>query len=543
MLGGMLTSSSPDEPHGPYTATTDACAACHRAHSAQGANLLPARLPQSSLCFTCHDGSSAAPNVKAQYVTAPSPVPSNDPSTGSYYSHDALTPSNHTLADSNEWQDLHGAPIMNRHSECGDCHNAHKATADPAAAGPNGWSLPGALKGISGVVVTNSRTLGAAPTYQWTPGSSQTPISLEYQLCLKCHSGFTTLPAQIPGKPSAWELDKAIELNPANGSYHPIEGAGTNATTAMGQSLAGTSPYKLWTFSTSDTVRCVNCHGDPAKFDPKNPPLPGSDLAAHASQNRGLLGANYRDRLLKASLDAYAAGDFALCFSCHAEAPFTDTTGSVRDDTNFRYHGYHVANLQNAGSGGTDIDTAGAGQGNAICSECHFRIHGTALAVNAGDQWNSRLVNFAPDVIASGAAWTATGVGSGSCTLNCHGKPHTAALYDAVANPITLTVSASPVTYDAAGQAIAFTYVIGNSGAAPISGPFTVSDDHVGSPAVTPFACGSATSLDPGQTTTCTASYAITAADVSSGSVTSIAVATNGTVNSNSTSVTVSRAP
>ena len=42
-------------------ATTDACAGCHRAHTAQGAYLLKA--DELSLCLTCHDGSQALTNV------------------------------------------------------------------------------------------------------------------------------------------------------------------------------------------------------------------------------------------------------------------------------------------------------------------------------------------------------------------------------------------------------------------------------------------------------------------------------------------------
>ncbi|NOY98292.1 MAG: cytochrome c3 family protein [Chloroflexi bacterium] len=45
-------------PHGGYTATTDACAGCHRAHTASGPNLL-VETSTYALCMTCH-GSTAA---------------------------------------------------------------------------------------------------------------------------------------------------------------------------------------------------------------------------------------------------------------------------------------------------------------------------------------------------------------------------------------------------------------------------------------------------------------------------------------------------
>jgi predicted CXXCH cytochrome family protein len=44
------------------------CAACHRAHTAQAADLLKAAMP--GLCLTCHDGTAATTNVEdgLQYV-------------------------------------------------------------------------------------------------------------------------------------------------------------------------------------------------------------------------------------------------------------------------------------------------------------------------------------------------------------------------------------------------------------------------------------------------------------------------------------------
>ncbi len=52
-------------PHGGYTATTDACAGCHRAHTAQGPNLLTATSTYN-LCMSCHGsaGTGADTNVE-----------------------------------------------------------------------------------------------------------------------------------------------------------------------------------------------------------------------------------------------------------------------------------------------------------------------------------------------------------------------------------------------------------------------------------------------------------------------------------------------
>jgi len=399
--------------HGPYSVTADQCAKCHRTHTAQGRNLLTRDLPQATLCFTCHDGTGASRDVKTEYTGAAA----NNPADRAYYAHDGVTPSNHTLAEKDEF----GA-VLDRHSECGDCHNPHQARGSDGSQTSSGWTASGRLSGISGISVTNG-TAGTAPTYAFLDGTA-TPITLEYQLCLKCHSGYTVLPSNAGYTPSRYVLDKGVELNPGNGSFHPVEAAGTNATAKMAGSLSGTSPYKLWNFSVSSTIRCTQCHATGSARTPS--PSPGANLAPHTSANRGILLAPYRDRVLSAAAQPYAAADFALCLLCHAEAPFATETAT---GTNFFYHGKHVTKLQGMGSGGTDIDTPGAGQGNAICAECHFRIHSPVTALSSQSLSGSRLVSFAPDVTGRGGvgtqpAWAKIGPTTGSCALTCHGFTH-----------------------------------------------------------------------------------------------------------------------
>ena len=153
-----------------------------------------------------------------------------------------------------------------------------------------------------------------------------------------------------------------MELNPANGSFHPVEAAGTNQTSAMAASLGGTSPYKLWNFTTASTVRCSSCHGDPSSIATGTGA--DADLPAHASTNRGILLANYRDRVLKPgsrpglSAEPYQAADFALCYLCHAEEPYRQESSSA---TNFRYHFKHLNDIS-GGSAVSDIDTPGRRQ-------------------------------------------------------------------------------------------------------------------------------------------------------------------------------------
>ncbi len=396
--------------HGPYSITSDQCGVCHRTHDTSTANLLIKGAPQSTLCFTCHNGTGAPSlNVQAQFEDAS--IPADNPAAREYYGHAATVDSGHTEASADEF-----GGRLNRHSECGDCHNAHRATPRPGVTDPAGWGASGALNGISGVSVVNGAA-GTAPSYTFLNGTD-TPVTLEYQLCLKCHSGFTTLPSNTGFTPSKFELDAGVEFNPANASYHPVEAAGKNQTPAMTASLNGTSPYKLWNFTAGSTIRCVSCHASSAAFNATQPVEAGSDLPAHRSSARGILIQNYRDRVLKPATEPYSAADFALCYTCHAEEPFVNASSTA---TNFTRHALHVSGISGEGSGGTDIDTAGDGQGNALCAECHFRSHSTSYP--AGDQILSGagLVNFAPDVTPFNGVLSFSG---GTCTLVCHGKQH-----------------------------------------------------------------------------------------------------------------------
>ena len=80
---------------------------------------------------------------------------------------------------------------------------------------------------------------------------------------------------------------------------------------------------------------------------------------------------------------------------------------------------------------------------------------------------------------------------------------------------LSLTKTPNPTDYTHAGQVIVYTYVVHNTGNETLTGPFTVIDDKLGS-----FVCGTATSLAPGASVTCTRSYTIQAGDL--GNVTSL---------------------
>ena len=390
----------PSAMHKPGAASS--CATCHSTHTGQSLSLL--RTPdQTTLCHTCHGaaGMGGAADVAAQFAAGQP----NDPDTRSYYSHD-LAAAGHVLDSNDEF-----GGQLNRHSQCTDCHNPH----DVSQASPFG---------VSGVAVENGEA-GTAPTYSRIDGRVQ-PITAEYQLCFKCHSGWTEQLPNDPEHPSRDRTDLGLALNPDNASYHPVEAPGKNQTPKMADSLAGSSSYKLWDLKTTDTISCTMCHASSA-LDATT--VAGAARPVHASENRGILVRPYENRVLSTRGTFYEAAGFALCLTCHAETPYMNQMGpGAATATNFDFHGLHTAGIGTRGTGGTDIDLAGAGQGNARCAECHFRSHGPSDAPGEQALDGSGLVTFSPNVHPSTALggtvrFTKTATG-GSCTLTCHGKDH-----------------------------------------------------------------------------------------------------------------------
>jgi hypothetical protein len=252
-------------------------------------------------------------------------------------------------------------------------------------------------------------------------GGNASFVKKEYQLCFKCHSGYTNIATKDSSgatyPPEQQWLDKAIEFDPtgpdASTSQHPVEAPGTNVSTKLNINLstAGTSSYRRFTnLTTASVIRCTDCHADASATKKGVQPT-------HVSPNRGILVAPYLDRGANSGAGGYSAAKFQLCFMCHSERPFNGST----TDTNFSYHQKHMTDYQ------------------ALCSDCHFRLHSNTYPMpftyNGQTRQQTldgtRLVNFGPNVTNSGGVlkWTTTSLGRGSCTLVCHGKSHNPKTY------------------------------------------------------------------------------------------------------------------
>ncbi len=146
-LGIASVASANGGPHGGYTATTDACAGCHRTHTATGANLLVAANTYT-LCMTCHDaaGTGADTNVEdglygatrsATTVGATNTTDGGDLLGGGFTNYDgvAITSAhemtgigNTNVAWGNGVNRGIGAAITDATFTCTSCHDPHGST-------------------------------------------------------------------------------------------------------------------------------------------------------------------------------------------------------------------------------------------------------------------------------------------------------------------------------------------------------------------------------------------------------------------------------
>ena len=377
------------------------CGNCHQPHGWPDTANTAVDYPrltvdrEEKLCNTCHDGAPVTKNVMAE-ITKTYRHPTGDFSL------------RHNPGESAATAFANGTA---RHAECEDCHNPHQARADAVAPVPPAAS--NRIRKVSGIQVTNGAS-GLVPTYTFTADATR-----EYELCFKCHSSWTTLPATA--------RNKAVEFNPSNESFHPIEAAGKNKSTQMTQNLlAGTGLPHL---TTTSVIACADCHSS------NSIPTTVSTLAAysgtipkgpHGSTVPQILRANYLRTLPAAG--NYNAANFTLCYICHSPAPAVDSSGNSRSDTNFRFHGYHLSSISGKGGAGS-IDTIGpgtAGPGQAICKECHYQQHSNKLTTHTTNRSYQRMVNFSPSISGSGGAGAPSwDQANKRCSLRCHNKDHT----------------------------------------------------------------------------------------------------------------------
>lgn len=316
------------------------CRSCHTAHAGGGVPYLLRAVEQQS----CYDGTNTG-------CHGSSAAASNDVQTdmAKVYAHPTdLYDGRHIRRITNETPAELGS--ANRHAECQDCHNPHQAQQAVAQSTRGTLRISAALKGTWGVEPTswpsapsgmtnNDVTFATPASYTVVP----TPTD-EYQVCLKCHSGYVSLPV---GK-----RDIAEEINPNYVSYHGIVPGG-----ASNPNVTTTTTNEPW--ASGKRVWCSDCHGSEDAAAP---------AGSHGSANVGVgPGTSNSDKMLVATITSSSTGT-PLCLVCHKEASYSSgSTGSA-----FGQHGR-----------GNHKVTAG-------CFACHMWDYaGTSLATGG----NSGKIN------------------------------------------------------------------------------------------------------------------------------------------------------
>jgi uncharacterized repeat protein (TIGR01451 family) len=223
--------------------------------------------------------------------------------------------------------------------------------------------------------------------------------------------------------------------------------------------------------------------------------------------------------------------------------------------------GVSSASLVSAPAGcalsGTDLVCSKAPPG---CSAAQNATVSTAVDLTCGTSTNAAVT-----VLASGASFgpivlSATAPSAAGATVNntatvagADTDPNpvnnTATTPTAVQSPsLTLTKSGSPSTVTAAGQTVTYGFLVTNTGNVPLTS-IGISESAFTGTGPTPVAACPSASLAVGASETCTAMYAVTQADVDSGSVHNTATAhgtppgTSTPVNSPPSSATVTVTP
>lgn len=105
---------------------------------------------------------------------------------------------------------------------------------------------------------------------------------------------------------------------------------------------------------------------------------------------------------------------------------------------------------------------------------------------------------------------------------------------------LTLAIQPQSTTYNTQGQQINYRFVITNSSTTAFAGAVTVTDNKMAAACPGIETVGDLdANLETGESITCTATYSITAADITSGSVTDTATARVGDQNSNTATATI----
>lgn len=380
------------------------CLSCHDTHTVSGAEHLLLKNDSTGLssdieqtCYQCHGNAtilaagSEAVNIEAAAIA-------------NAHGSTAVLADNqnkHDIQDGDFTELATNLKDANRHATCTDCHNPHrtqhytKYDVTDTTDADNTSALhkhedgiihsniaSGALSGTTGVEPDFSSMTTTFNPYDNNTGitftelkgdaSAATPVTKEYQVCLKCHSEY----GATVGNPDTAgnSLNIALEFSPLAKSYHPVINSRNDnpnadkATVSAAADSSYVSPFDQASAGGVQTLYCSDCHSNDDQTGAKGPH--GSSVSKLLTANGDALCANCHDS------DQYQSDTGAVSlnsgFSCIAPAAdCTATTGLSSYRNNL-----HLLHAKQTG-----VDN--------VCSDCHVKIpHGwrnKALLANLGD--------------------------------------------------------------------------------------------------------------------------------------------------------------
>ncbi len=289
-----------------HTVSDNACANCHRIHSAPKRERLLRYVREEEGCLNCHSGDVARYNIAADIRKSSSHDP--DPRTGV---HDpAETPF-----------------TMARHVECVDCHNPHASRTRNIGAvrGTFGQIVKGPNENVPGITIT---------------GRAIEDSRFLYEICFKCHGDGLFRPRIVTPR-QITQTNKRLEFMPGNPSYHPV---------AI-PLRRDASPSLIAPLRAGSIITCIDCHNsDNSRF-------------AGGTGANGPHGSLYDPLLVRnfdtADLTAESAQAYSLCYGCHAR-------DSILNNESFSLHRVHIVDARTPCSVCHTVHGIYRGQGNAV---------------------------------------------------------------------------------------------------------------------------------------------------------------------------------
>ena len=328
------------------TVGENGCENCHTPHSAGGRERLLLFAYEEDNCLDCHDGSVASSNIAFE-VTKP-------------YGHKVQ-----------DYTGVHDAAEdftfgwVEKHAECGDCHNPHQANGDPS---PGGGLVSGANTGVPGVSVA---------------GQAVASARYLYEICFKCHGDTgNNVVSTISVTRQINNLDLRAAFDPVSPSFHPVASPGKNPNV----------PSLLPPYTVNSVISCTDCHGNSDRLGPRG--VHGSDIQ-HILIERYVTDDNTPE----------SPSSYALCYKCHSRS-------ILLSDTSFE-HRKHIVDEQAPCSACHAPHGIGAMQGDPLHNSNLINFDLGIVSVTG----NGRL------------EYEDQGILRGQCFLTCHGKLHNPATY------------------------------------------------------------------------------------------------------------------